>query len=172
MGVVNSKEGYHPDDGNDKIQFDDKTGIYTMKGNTIMSLIGIGNEHIHEKDLNVGEINRLKEQAWKTTLSDYDMDLLYQYAIKKYKFGGDKKQFRGTALKDIFKGLDASKIRINDLMMAASKPVEAFCTAEGESEEPFCNDNNWVLRTTMIVLYVVMLILVMLIFYKYFKNVL
>ena len=109
----------HFEEVNDKpINYDEDKGKFTIK-NKFLWFLNIGNQEIMEKDLSINKINEMKEQADKTTLTDYDINMLYQYAKKQFNYTKSKDEFTDIPIKQIFSGLEDAKLKTNELMPMA-----------------------------------------------------
>lgn len=144
------------------VQYDEDKGIFTIKSDSILNYIGIGNTILHEKDLSIRKINELKEQADMTTLGDHDIDMLYDFTNLEYGSGLDRNQFIDKPLKEIYPDMSNDKLMVHKLMIVAydylqnvkngKKPV-----IEKFSEEAKVNDmvrNGFLLFLFMLIIIV------------------
>ena len=95
--------------------YDEDTGVYTIKH----GLIGWLDIHLNEKDICLTKINELREIADITTLTKYDIDLLFNFAQSAFQFKDNKNNFMMYPLKDIFP--NDGLLTIGQLMILISK---------------------------------------------------
>lgn len=140
-----------------KVVYDVDKNMFTIKGKSFFG-ISWDNKYIYEKDISINENNRLKELADETILTNNDMDLLFKFAQRKYKYNGDMVRFTNTALKDIFYDVDINKVSINYLMPKAYNYVVKqidFPEVVGETREAF-GDSNWL--WIMVILFILFIL--------------
>ncbi|ARF09619.1 hypothetical protein Indivirus_1_242 [Indivirus ILV1] len=104
------------------IDYDEDKGKFIIK-NKILWIIP-NNQEIFEKDLSILKINDLKSKADMTTLSDYDIDMLYRFAKIKFNYHGTKDQFISTPMVQLFPGLNKSILKTNEIMPLAYEHVK------------------------------------------------
>lgn len=115
---------HYENTGNKAVDYDEDKGKFTVK-NKFLWFFNIGNTDIDEKDISIKKLNEMKEQADKTTLSDYDINMLYQFAKLQFKYTKSQEDFVHTPLKDLFPGLSHKKLKTNELMPLAYEYVQA-----------------------------------------------
>lgn len=100
-----------------KTSYNEDTGIFTIKNNSWLGIFNLTDTHISEKDISITKINELKELADGTTLTSYDIAMLFDFAKLKFNYNGNVNQFVNTPLKDIFPS--DNTLTINKLMILA-----------------------------------------------------
>src|SRR5947207_2875986 len=65
----------------------------------------------------INKINNLKEKGNLTTLTNNDIDILFNLANKEFNNIKNKREFMETPLKNIFTNLSDDKLTINKLMV-------------------------------------------------------
>ena len=105
-----------------EVDYDEDKGNFIIK-NKLLWIIP-QNKEIMEKDLTIGKINELKQKADKTTLTNYDIDILYQFAKMKFNYTGSKNEFTKIPIVQLFPGLHNSKLKTNEIMPLAYDHVK------------------------------------------------
>jgi hypothetical protein len=105
-----------------EVDYDEDKGNFIIK-NKLLWIIP-QNKEIMEKDLTVDQINELKQKADKTTLTNYDIDILYQFAKMKFNYTGSKNEFTKIPIVQLFPGLHNSKLKTNEIMPLAYDHVK------------------------------------------------
>ena len=105
-----------------EVDYDEDKGNFIIK-NKLLWIIP-QNKEIMEKDLTVDQINELKQKADKTTLTNYDIDILYQFAKMKFNYTGSKSEFTKIPIVQLFPGLHNSKLKTNEIMPLAYDHVK------------------------------------------------
>jgi len=90
----------------EKVLYNEDTGIFTIKHN----IISWFDTNINEKDIHIIKINELREIAESTTLTQYDIDMLFNFAKSKFNFKDTKDKFIYAPLKNIFPNSNFSTI--------------------------------------------------------------
>lgn len=158
------------DNKNSDVNYDEEKGFFTIKGNRILGIFNIGNTYIYEKNTNVLEINKLKEKADKTTLTDYDIGVLYDFAKLEFGFGGSKDEFVVANIGDVFKGLNDDKLMIHKLIEMAYNYKNAAKKGEKYIIEKFTIGNKIEFNKNYLLLIIfIFIILCLLICYVYYK---
>jgi len=120
MGTTSSTGKYHPDEGNGEIEYNVKTGLYTIKDNYMYGMLNFGKHYMYEKDMSIMAINEIRMRANLSTLTNSDIDMLYYYSQNHFKTPYSRQDFENQPLKNLFPNLDDSKLLVNHLMPAAS----------------------------------------------------
>jgi hypothetical protein len=86
---------------------------------------------VREQDLTLAQSNQYRALANETSLTDYDIYMLYQYYIKKYKGTLLLREWVNTPLKQVWPDLPSDGFAITNLMVDAYnyldvQPVERF----------------------------------------------
>jgi len=79
-------------------------------------IIIIDGNKFYEKDLTIEQINMYRKKLNETTLTDYDIELLYKLS-KSNSSNISRDNFTHIPLKDIFNNLPQDEITINNLMI-------------------------------------------------------
>ena len=158
----------HFEDNKDRdVNYDEDKGMFTIKNNSILNLFNLGNTHIYEKDSCVQQINELKQKADKTTLTDYDINVLYDFAKLEFKFSGSKDDFILTNIKDVFKGLKDDKLMMHKLAEMAYDYKTAIKKGDTPIIEKFTVTENFNKNYLFIFIIILLLILA---YYFLYKN--
>lgn len=149
-------------------EYDEDTGIFTIREKYLFGLWHY-KKTVMEKDLNINQINIMKEQAHKTTFTDDDIDVLYKFASLEFNFNKDRKTFREIPIKEIF-NVSNDQLILNklvpmaynytDKVMRGEKPiiqktnniVVQTCTQ---------NNNSFYIRIFIFILLIIFLILLL-----------
>jgi len=128
------------------ITYDENTGMFTTK-----TLLNLFNTTTYEKDISLTQINDLKAQANKTTMTEDDIDALYAYYKNTYDKTMSRDKFVTTPLKDLFTGKPS--LSTNDLLPIAYN---------GDTIEPFATTQNsgWFDKICIMMLCLVVVIFV------------
>ena len=105
-----------------EVDYDEDKGNFIIK-NKLLWIIPQNNE-IMEKDMSIEKINELKQKADKTTLTNYDISMLYQFAKMKFNYTGSKSEFIKIPIVQLFPGLHNSKLKTNEIMPLAYDHVK------------------------------------------------
>ena len=158
------------EDKNKPIDYDEDKGKFVIK-NKFLWFLDITNEEILEKDLSIDKINDLKSQANKTTLTDYDINVLYQFAKSGFNYTKSKDEFTGIPIKDIFKGLEDVQLKTNEIMPLAYEYSKANPKDKELIVEKFTSnyyrDNDdlpllFIIIRTFAIIFVLILVLIVL----------
>lgn len=129
----------------DKISFDEKYGVFTIQ-KQVLGMFYVTSAIIYEKDINIRKDNELRRLAGITVLTDNDIDLLYQFAVKEFNYPGNKDDFENTTLSDVFVGVKDLKV---DKLMTMSHD---YLRGKPVVIEKFNGNNNNYLILFLIVL--------------------
>ena len=166
---------HYENTSNNNIKYDEDSGKFTIK-NKFLWFLNIGNEEIFEKDISISKINSIKEQADKTTLTDYDINILYQFAKLQFNYTKSKDEFTNIPIKQIFKGLEDAKLMTNELMPLAYNYIKTSPKDRNQLIEKFSTKSNTnTNKENNLYLYLgiatCMFIILFLIFYWYISRV-
>lgn len=125
------------DNKNKNITFDEDNGIFTIKNESLLGLFNLGNTHIYEKDSSINKINELRELSENTTLTNYDINMLYEFAKIEFNYAKDKDIFVNEPLKNVFITLNNNKLMIHKLMPMAYDYLNAVKKGEKPIIEKF-----------------------------------
>jgi hypothetical protein len=107
-----------------------------IKYDEINKLYMVDNNKIYEIELSINENNKLRKLADITTLGNYDMNLLYRYAILKFNNKDSYDKFLNEPIRNIFVTIPSNNLSINNLM------VLAYNYVVDKKDEAFTVDNN------------------------------
>lgn len=156
------------------VDYDEDKGKFTVK-NKFLWFFNVGDTNIDEKDLSIRKINEMKEQADKTTLSDYDINILYQFAKLQFNYTGSQDDFIVTPLKDLFPTLDSKKLKTNEIMplsyeFVKASPQDRKSIIEKFSQQEEKPETQLLFIGTMIKLSVLCLVLILICFCIYWLK--
>lgn len=89
----------------DGVSYNEDYGMFMFK-RKILGLFYIDDTIVYERNISINEDNRLRKLANITVLTESDIDLLYQFAVKEFNYKGNRYDFEDMPLKNIFIGLD------------------------------------------------------------------
>jgi hypothetical protein len=109
-------------ESNSNIKYDESTSSFETKNNSLLGFLNFSDNKVYEKNIGITKINELRESAEATTLTNYDIELLYSYAKKKFNYNNSKYAFLNTPLKDIY--INDKDPTISKLMIAAYDTIK------------------------------------------------
>ena len=125
----------------------------------------------------ISKINELKEKASKTTLTDYDINTLYQFAKSGFNYTKSKDEFTGIPIKDIFKGLKDVQLKTNEIMPLAyqyvkARPKDKEVMIEKFSLNYYRDNDDWSLSFRMVrtLVFILMLLIVFSVMYWLYNH--
>lgn len=161
----------HFEDNKDRdVNYDEDKGMFTIKNKSILNLFNLGNTYIYEKDSCLQQINELKQKADKTTLTDYDINVLYDFAKLEFKFSGSKNDFVLTNIKDVFKGLKDDRLIMHKLAEMAYDYNTAIKKGEKPVIEKFTVTENIINFNKNYLFIFIIIFLLILAYYFLCKN--
>lgn len=105
------------DNKNNSIEYNEDDSVFMIRNNkkSLLNLFNLGNTRIYEYNSSINTINKLKQEADKTTLTEDDIDTMYNFAQKAFNYKGTKSEFESAKLKDIFVGVGKNNMAIHKL---------------------------------------------------------
>ena len=137
---------FFEDNKNKNITFNEDTGEFTIKNNqlgsnqfggSLLRMFNLGNTHIFEKDCSINKINELRESSENTTLTKYDIDMLYEFAKLEFNYTKNENEFSNEPLKNVFTTLSSDKLMIHKLMPMSYDYLNAIKKGEKPIIEKF-----------------------------------
>ncbi|QKF94379.1 hypothetical protein QKU48_gp0921 [Fadolivirus algeromassiliense] len=160
----------HFEDNKDKdVNYNEDQGMFTIKGNSLLNIFGFGNTNIYEKDISISKINDLKKQADMTTLTDYDINILYNFAKKEFNFNGLLDDFKTTNIKDVFKNIKDENLMAHKLVEMAYDYDNAIKKGETPVIEKFTLDSNTIGLNKNYLLILIFFVLILITYFFLYK---
>lgn len=169
LGIIPIEIEHFEDNKNKDINYDEDKGMFIIKNDGVLSIFGFGNSHVYEKDIGIQKINELKEKADQTTLTDYDINVLYDFAKLEFKFSGSKDEFLLTNIKNVFIGLKDDKLMMHKLIEMAYDYKNAIKRGETPVIERFVSTETSMQfnKNYLFVLLVIMVLLFIIYYFPY-----
>lgn len=101
-----------------KITYEASKGEFTIMQNSMLWRLFFGNNIIHEKDISIAYNNQLRKASNSTVLTSSDIDLLYGFAKKRFKYANDRQAFEIGPLKYIFTDM-SDDMNLGNLLIRA-----------------------------------------------------
>lgn len=98
-----------------KVDYDEDTGKYTLYRKNLFKFIN----KVDEKDLCITLINKLRDSADKTTLTNEDIEVLYKYYNKDGSKNMPRDKFESMELKNLFPNISGDQLKISILIPMA-----------------------------------------------------
>ena len=135
---------YFENNKNNSIEYNEESAMFKIKiknNKNLFNIFGLGNMSIYEKDSSINTINQLKQEADKTTLTEDDINVLYNFAKRGFNYKGSIDAFKNDKLKDIFVGMDEEQLSIHKLAPMAYDYTAALQRGETPIIEKFTNNS-------------------------------
>ena len=139
FGPILDKIEYFENENKDVV-YNEDNGMFTILNKSFFGLLNLGNTHVYDKDVSINKMNELKELSENTTLTEYDIDILYEFAKLEFNYQQDKNAFVNEPLKNIFVTLSNDKLMIHKLMPMAYDYLNAIKKGEKPIIEKFTVD--------------------------------